>query len=521
MKSNFLKSLWKILLFLPILLYFGKRSYLAYDEGFYALQARWMIENNNWLIPTWWEYPVLDRTIGIQFLIAKSQQIFGETSFNAHLPSTIASGLILIITIKLHQELLEKKDSIYSALILATTYLWFNFAHLATQDMIFAFLVNLGIYALVKVNFNQNNNSLNNLYLIIFGGWIGLAFMMKTFLTAVPLIALAPYLYQKIDIMKKKAFWAGLLLGFIPFILWVFLVNQVIEKNILLYLFDKFNNLSNKNTFTNPIYYYLWNIPLNFMPWSIYSIFGFILNFKNKKIHNYFLFYFPLFFIILISLFSSKTPYYALPLTPIFSINAYIGIKELLKNKNTNQLFYKFLSKVIPIILFLIVIVYLNNFRNIIKFNLKEEGYLISGICIFGIIYYLIPNIKKSRYIFLSIILGPYLLTTSIIQSGLLTDRSKSIRESMEYIVSNEKLDNKLVRVNINSIKDDQANSKIIRISLLTPNLGESIERLDELGPTEYGWTIFSKDLKFDDKKYELIYSDEHLKPWKLVKKKI
>mgnify|MGYP001433668408 CR=1 FL=1 len=59
---------------------------------------------------------------------------------------------------------LGKKNAIYSPIILASTYLWFNFAHLATQDMIFAFLVNLGIYALVKVNFNQNNNSLNNLY---------------------------------------------------------------------------------------------------------------------------------------------------------------------------------------------------------------------------------------------------------------------------------------------------------------------------------------------------------------------
>ena len=79
----------KSLIFIPLIFYFGKRSYLAFDEGFYVLQAKWILEKDNWIVPLWWDKFVLDRTIGIQFLIAKSQEIFGENVFATYFPTTI------------------------------------------------------------------------------------------------------------------------------------------------------------------------------------------------------------------------------------------------------------------------------------------------------------------------------------------------------------------------------------------------------------------------------------------------
>ena len=67
-KINF-KLFLKLLIFFPLIFYFDKRSYLAYDEGLYALQARWILGKGNWTIPLWWGDFNLDRTIGIQFLI--------------------------------------------------------------------------------------------------------------------------------------------------------------------------------------------------------------------------------------------------------------------------------------------------------------------------------------------------------------------------------------------------------------------------------------------------------------------
>tara|TARA_B100000212_G_scaffold158525_1_gene119067 strand:- start:363 stop:524 length:162 start_codon:yes stop_codon:yes gene_type:complete len=53
---------------------------------------------------------------------------------------------MLFLAYKLHQELIGRKDTIFSALILATTYIWLDFAHLASKDMIFACLVTSDIY---------------------------------------------------------------------------------------------------------------------------------------------------------------------------------------------------------------------------------------------------------------------------------------------------------------------------------------------------------------------------------------
>ena len=102
------KNFFKLFIFFPLIFYFGKRSYIAFDEGFYALQARWILEKGNWTIPLWWDEYVLDRTIGLQYLIAKSQEIFGRNMFSAYLPTTIAAILMLFITYKLHEEFLIK-----------------------------------------------------------------------------------------------------------------------------------------------------------------------------------------------------------------------------------------------------------------------------------------------------------------------------------------------------------------------------------------------------------------------------
>ena len=75
------KYFFKLIIFIPLIFYFGKRSYIAYDEGFYALQARWILDKGNWIIPLWWDEYVLDRTIGIQLFIAKSQEFFGRNIF--------------------------------------------------------------------------------------------------------------------------------------------------------------------------------------------------------------------------------------------------------------------------------------------------------------------------------------------------------------------------------------------------------------------------------------------------------
>ena len=509
------KDLYKLLIFIPLIFSFGKRSYIAFDEGFYALQARWILDKGNWTIPLWWDEYVLDRTIGLQFLIAKSQEIFGRNIFSAYLPTTAAAILMLLITYKLHEEFFDKKYAIVSPLILATTYLWFDYSHLATQDIIYSCLVTIGVFSLVKIKSKDNK-----FYILLFGIWIGLSFMLKTFLVVVPLLSLFPYLYIKKDLFLNKFFWLGLIIGFVPFLLWTLSINPYLDKNIIFYLLEKFTTLSNENNFTNPFYYYFWNIPVTFLPWSIFAIIGTIRNISERKKNKYMLSFFPLILIAILSLFSTKTPYYALQISAIFTLNTYEGIKYLFNSKKFKQIFIFITSKIIPLFIISLIFVYYFFFKNIINFTFKENICLIIGLLFFAISWSFIKNKNSFKEILITLIIGPYLFSSFLLQSGLFTDRSRELREKMEYISSLDMVKNQPIKVDKNGISNFQSHSKIIRISLLTPKLGEGIESIDQLKKSELAWTSKFQEIKKNNYSYEVIYENDILKPWKLILKK-
>ena len=509
------KYLLKLFIFIPLIFSFGERSYIAFDEGFYALQARWILDKGNWIIPLWWDEYVLDRTIGLQFLIAKSQEIFGRNMFSAYLPTTAAAILMLFITYKLHEEIFNKKYAIISPLILSTTYLWFDYSHLATQDIIYSCLVTIGVFSLVKIKSKDNK-----FYILLFGIWIGLSFMMKTFLVFVPLLSLLPYLCIKRNILFNKLFWLGLLIGFIPYLLWSFSINPYLDKNIIFYLLEKFSNLSNKNIFTNPFYYYFWNLPATFLPWSIFAIIGLFSNISERKENKYILTFFPLILITIQSFFSTKTPYYNLQISSILTLNTYLGIKYLFKSNLYKPFFIFLTSKIIPLFLFSSTFTYYFFFKNITNFSNTENTLLILGLLIFGLSWTFIKDKQSFKEILITLIIGPYLLTSFLLQSGLFTDRSRELREQMEYVSFIDKVKDQAIKVDRSGIKDPVSQSKIIRISLLTPNLGESIESLDQLKKSELVWSTEQRETKNNNYSYEVIYENDILKPWKLLLKK-
>ena len=509
------KPFLKILIFIPVIFYFDKRSYIAYDEGFYALQARWILEKGNWTIPLWFDDYVLDRTIGLQVLIAKSQEIFGRNIFWAYLPTTLAAILMLIITFKLHEELIDKKFALVSPLILSTTYLWFDYSHLATQDIIFASLVTIGLFSLVKIN-SRNNN----IYIFLFGIWIGLAFMMKTFLVAVPLLSLLPYLVFKKHLFLTKFFWFGLLIGFVPYLIWTISIDSYLDQNIIFYLVGKFKSLSNKTNFSHPFYYYLWNIPITFLPWSVFSIIGIVFHKSENKDQRYVLTFFPLICILLISIFSTKTPYYPLQISAIMTLNSFLGIKYLLNSKIYKSKFIFITSKIIPLLLISIACLYYFFYKNIASFSFKENTYLFIGLILFGLSWSFLENKTNFKNGLIILIMGPYLFTSFLLGSGLFTDRSRDLRETMEYISSLDIVKNGTIKVDKRGLNKTLAQSKIIRISLLTPNLGEGFNGINALKPGELAWSSEATENNISDNYYEILYKNDTLKPWKLILKK-
>ena len=105
-------------------------------------------------------------------------------------------------------------------------------------------------------------------------------------------------------------------------------------------------------------------------------------------------------------------------------------------------------------------------------------------------------------------------------QSGLFTDRSRELRETMEYLSSLDILKNEIIKVDKTNIKNAKEQSKIIKISLLTPNLGDGIESIEKMKPSDLAWSTLSSKEQYDDDSYQIIYDNEILSPWKLIRKK-
>jgi len=106
------------------------------------------------------------------------------------------------------------------------------------------------------------------------------------------------------------------------------------------------------------------------------------------------------------------------------------------------------------------------------------------------------------------------------LQSGLFTDRSKELREKMEYVSSLDLVKNQTIMVDKKGINNPRSQSKIIRISLSTPKLGRGLESINQLKKSELAWTTDLKTIKNNDDSYEVIYENDVLNPWKLILKK-
>jgi hypothetical protein len=153
------------------------------------------------------------------------------------------------------------------------------------------------------------------------------------------------------------------------------------------------------------------------------------------------------------------------------------------------------------------------------NFNFKENTFLIGGLVLFALTWNFIkPNQSTSTLISI-LIIGPYLMTSCFLQSGLFTDRSRELRETMENISSLKAINSRKIKVDKSSLINNVSTSKIIRIALLTPNLGEGIENIKSLKTSELAWSILPKEDQKKDASFKIIYENEVIFPWKLIKK--
>jgi len=173
----------------------GVRPVANPDEVRYAEIPREMIISGNWIVPhlngvRYFEKPVLG-----YWLDAISIIIFGENGFAIRLPSAVSAGISALMLFFLVRKYGGGHSTgISAAVVFLTSLMVFAIATINILDTLLAMLLT-GSMVFFFFAYRKTSSRKKNLFLVLFGGFCGLAFLVKGFLAfAVPVITIVPFL---------------------------------------------------------------------------------------------------------------------------------------------------------------------------------------------------------------------------------------------------------------------------------------------------------------------------------------
>ena len=324
-------------------------SLMAHDEGTYAAESRLMLESGQLLARQWWGTPTYSHGILLNWLMIAGYQLFGVSDRAARLPDVLACVASVVLTYDISKLLFASQPWPYAAaarqlgllsgLLLMVFSLWAQYGHLATQDMLLVSVELLGIWALLRAERSQWRRAFG----FLAGLTLGLGFLVKTFMIALPALALLPYLvlqHRRHRHLTNSGLYAGLFTGIGAVALWLGL--SVAEYGDLVWasMFGKLGELSEESFHADGgPFYYLWNIPVNIMPWALFAVIGagMVLRrlwnpspkaTRQSYPHRWLLLY-PFILAALLTTFSTKTPYYALQLHPFLAMFSALALYQI------------------------------------------------------------------------------------------------------------------------------------------------------------------------------------------------
>lgn len=528
-----------LLWLLPLLVFTnGHPSLMAHDEGYYAQQARWIWETGDWITPQWWGQPLFDRTIGVQWLIATSYALFGVSEFSARLPSLIACGFSVLLTFAIGRRLLGSGTAWLGAAILCVMPLWIEYGRLATQDMTLVCLELLGIWALLQVELGDRERWG---WGIVAGMTLGLGFLIKGFMIVLPVVALLPYLGMS-QVRRRQltnpGLYAGIILGAVPVGIWLILSWQQYGWLPVEQLFGKLFVLGSRawHRGAGPLYYF-WNLPLNTFPWALFTLIGSgillgpagskylaarpgrdrkFFSTSDERGQRLLLLGYPAILFLELTIFKTRTPYYALQLYPFMALLAAVALTwltqqyrqqtslTLFRGGSTRRAAWRSLpacfsyafgglglllvSAGVSVSLGIVQVAQVSQ-AEAQRYGVLALGLGLGWISLLGLWW--IGNRtagRLSRYWLGSWLLGPWLALMIAGLTGIFGDYSPDLKTVLQQPAVAQVLRSHPVNFVIQDQLDGEAQKTWVLLSFYTPRLGEKLNQRSVLPPTGYAW---------------------------------
>jgi 4-amino-4-deoxy-L-arabinose transferase-like glycosyltransferase len=305
------------------------------DEPRYAQVAREMVNGRDWILMHFNGQVYADKPPLFFWLIALSSFFWqGFNPFSVRFFSAFFGTLTVLLTFLLGKKLFSSRTGLFSAFILATSV---EFAYLSTRaniDATLTFFTTASIYCFIKwYGFKEEERveTVQFKRLAIYGFYIGLA--LATLAKGpvgfiLPLLVALVYLAVQKDWngIRRMKLPHGMILFFIIVLAWYLPAllkggREYFNETIMLHTVNRF---AKGSSHIRPFYYYLYNFPVDFLPWIFFlpTAIAYGLSGGTTRIKKEFLFPFVWFAVIFIffSFSKGKRGLYLLPLFPAVSL---------------------------------------------------------------------------------------------------------------------------------------------------------------------------------------------------------
>lgn len=304
-----------------------------WDEGTVAQVAREIFQapagSNRWLFPTLWGEPYLNKPPLVHDLIAVSYKLGGINETTARLPGALLMAISVPLFYGLGKELFAtRQPAILSALIYLTTLPLVRHGRLAMLDGAVIFFTILLVWSALRSRRDLRWCLVIGISLSFIGLTKGIIAILLGAIVFVFLGWNTPRLFHSFY------FWGGLVLGCLPVfswygLQWLHYQQAFVETVVVSQSFSRLWRAVDNNS--GPPWYYFLRL-LHFLPWLIFSLYGLHLAWKNRiwSWAKLVLIWSSIYFVV-VSIMSTKLPWYILPIYPALALAAGAMITEVLR----------------------------------------------------------------------------------------------------------------------------------------------------------------------------------------------
>ncbi len=261
-----------LILAIVYLLGTGTQTMLVENEAFYALGARSVLEGNYWLPVVYDQIPVGKPPLFFWLIGAISTVFGGVSDMTMQLSSLLAAFGALGAIYLFGRRWINREVGVLAVTILATTYEFWEMSGEANAEMLVAALLTVSwgaAFALIKEAFRWRT------WLVCWGA-LGLASITgggTSFLIGILPLCLFIWIYRHSENLawKNLRMFRGMAIAILPLVLWSCIVGRLygfdaIEPIIFSTASRRFASLFSD---LRPWYYYLYEVVLSLLPWSI------------------------------------------------------------------------------------------------------------------------------------------------------------------------------------------------------------------------------------------------------------